>query len=156
MKQLYLVQHGKATSEAENPARPLTDEGRSEVQQVAAVVARPNLKVSTIYHSGKLRARETAELFARAIGVASVQEIQGLAPLDDPTTAKVLVDQAEQPVMLVGHLPHLSKLASALIGMEREIVQFQMGGVVALVQAESGWQVAWILTPDVVKHLGLM
>ena len=156
MKQVYLVQHGKAISEAENPARPLTDEGRSEVQQVAAVVARPNLKVSTIYHSGKLRARETAELFARALGVASVQEIEGLAPMDDPARAKALIEQADLPVMLVGHLPHLSKLVSALIGMDRAVVQFQMGGVVALVKAESGWQVAWMLTPDVVKHLGLM
>lgn len=151
MKQVYLVQHGKATSEAENPARPLTDEGRSEVQQVAAVVAIPNLKVSTIYHSGKLRARETAELFARALGVASVQEIEGLSPMDDPARAKALIEQAEHPLMLVGHLPHLSKLVSALIGMEREIVQFQMGGVVALVQAESGWQVAWMLTPEIVR-----
>jgi len=156
MKQVYLVQHGKATSEAENPARPLTDEGRSEVQQVAAIVARPNLKVSTIYHSGKLRARETAELFARALGVTSVREIEGLSPLEEPARVQALIAQADHPVMLVGHLPHLSKLVSALVGTDREVVTFQMGGVVALVQAESGWQIAWMLTPDVVKHLGLM
>jgi len=151
MTQVYLVQHGKATSEAENPACPLTEVGRYEVQWVATSVAKLDINVSTIYHSGKLRAKETAELFARELAPASVEEVEGLAPLDDPAAAKALIEQAEQPVMLVGHLPHLSKLVSALAGTEHEVVMFQMGGVVALVKGESGWQVAWMITPEIVR-----
>lgn len=149
MKQLYLVQHGKAASEAEDPARPLTKEGREEIVRVAAALAKLSLTVSAIYHSGKLRAKQTAELFAQHLAPASVEEVEGLAPLDAPAVAKSLIDQANRPLMLVGHLPHLSRLVSALIGTEREVVRFQMGSVVALVEAEPGWQVAWMLTPEV-------
>ena len=155
MKQLYLVQHGKAASEVEDPARPLTEEGRDEVQRVAASVAKLNLQVSTIYHSGKLRAKQTAELFAHVLAPASVEEIEGLAPLDDPAVAKALIERTDQPLMLVGHLPHLSRLASALTVTEHEVVKFQMGGVVALVQTEPGWQVAWMLTPEIARLMGV-
>lgn len=82
--QLYLVQHGKAATEAEDPARPLTAEGREDVKRVAACVAKLNLTVLTICHSGKLRAKQTAELFAQILAPASIGEIGGLAPLDDP------------------------------------------------------------------------
>lgn len=153
MTQLYLVQHGKAKSEAEDPARPLTQEGREEVQRVASWMVKLHLPIATIYHSGKLRAQQTAELFAGVLAPALVQEIKGLAPLDDPAVAKTLIEQEEHPLMLVGHLPHLSRLVSVLIGTEREVVKFQMGGVVALVKTEQGWQVAWMLTPEMVGRL---
>ena len=61
---LYLVQHGEATKETEDPARPLTEHGRQEVVKVARALARVRLGVSVIAHSGKLRARQTAELQA--------------------------------------------------------------------------------------------
>ncbi len=154
MKSLYLVQHGKAAAEAEDPARPLTTEGREDVKRVAACVARLNFTVPTICHSGKLRAKQTAKLFAQVLAPASVEEIGGLAPLDDPAAAKTLIERTDLPLMLVGHLPHLSRLVSALTGTEHEVVKFQMGGVVALVSADPGWQVAWMLTPDIARRLG--
>ena len=153
MKQLYLVQHGKAASEAEDPSRPLTAEGRDEVERVAAWVGKLNLQVATVYHSGKLRAKQTAELFAQVLAPAVVEEIAGLAPLDDPAGAKALIEQADRTLMLVGHLPHLSRLVSALTGSQQEVVKFQMGGVVALVKAEAGWQIAWMLTPQIARRL---
>jgi len=55
--------------------------------------------------------------------------------------------------MLVGHLPHLSRLASRLIcgDEERKVVSFQMGGVVCLERdAEGNWSVRWALTPELV------
>ena len=152
--QLYLVQHGKAASEAEDPSRPLTAEGRDDVQRVAACVARMKLQAATIYHSGKLRAKQTAELFAQALAPASVEEIGGLAPLDEPATAKALIEGADRSLMLVGHLPHLSRLVSALTGTQQESVKFHMGGVVALVRGEAGWQVVWMLTPEIARRLG--
>jgi phosphohistidine phosphatase len=116
-------------------------------------MAKLHLPIAAIYHSGKLRAQQTADLFAGVLAPAMVQEIKGLAPLDDPAVAKALIEQEARPLMLVGHLPHLSRLVSALIGTDREIVKFQMGGVVALVKAEPGWQVAWMLTPEIARQL---
>jgi phosphohistidine phosphatase len=55
--------------------------------------------------------------------------------------------------MLVGHLPHLSRLASALLLGDpgREIVRFRMGAIVCLVRAEGRWLLQWVLTPELAR-----
>lgn len=54
-------------------------------------------------------------------------------------------------VMLVGHLPYLSRLASRLLSVEADhaIMHFQMGGVVRLDRDDAGdWQICWMLVHD--------
>lgn len=58
---LYLVQHGQAFPATEHPDRPLTDLGQREVETVAALLARGQSCLARIVHSGKTRARQTAE-----------------------------------------------------------------------------------------------
>ncbi|GAI19193.1 unnamed protein product, partial [marine sediment metagenome] len=52
---LYLVQHAKAASKQVSPQRPLTEEGRRDVQKVAAFVKPLKLWVDYLWHSGKRR-----------------------------------------------------------------------------------------------------
>ncbi len=157
--ELYLVQHGEAMSEAEDPTRPLTAGGRQEVQRVSAVAARLGLRPAAIRHSGKRRAAETAEILAAALGVREhVVAVTGMAPNDDVRPIAATLDTAPQPLMLVGHLPFLSRLASLLLvgDPERTLVRFRMGGILCLSRdpsqargAAGGWMVAWMLTPEV-------
>jgi phosphohistidine phosphatase len=60
------------------------------------------------------------------------------------------VEAAREPLMLVGHLPHLRRLASLLLvgDPEREIIRFRNGAVVCLVTMEGRWLVQWVLTPE--------
>jgi len=114
--QVYLVQHGEAKAEAEDPARPLTDRGREEVRRVARHAAAVKLQVAEIRHSGRLRARLTAEILAEHLSPpGGTREIEGLGPTDDPGKARREIEAAQDSVMLVGHLPHLSRLASSLL-----------------------------------------
>lgn len=154
---LYLIQHGEAMSEAENPERPLTARGRADVQRVSAVAARLRLRPGEIRHSGKRRAAETAEILAAALGVHErVVAVAGLAPNDDVRPVAAALETAPQAVMLVGHLPFLSRLASLLLtgDPERTLVRFRMGGIVCLTRDPSaagpggGWMVTWMLTPE--------
>lgn len=148
---LYLVQHGEAKPEAEDPARPLTDRGREEVQRVARHAAALGLQIAEIRHSGKLRARQTAEILAEELSPRlGVREMDGLAPTDDPAKARAEVEAAREPLMLVGHLPHLSRLASFLLVGDpgREIIRFRMGAIVFLARPEGSWVLQWILTPE--------
>src|SRR2546428_4370090 len=62
----YLVQHGEAKPEREDPARPLTDRGRREVERVAEGAQRSGVEIAEVVHSGELRAQQTAELAAGA------------------------------------------------------------------------------------------
>jgi phosphohistidine phosphatase len=81
---VYLVQHGEAKSEEEDPDRPLTDRGATEVRRVAGVAAGAgSVMVERIVHSGKTRARQTAAVWGEALGVP-IDETDGLAPRDDP------------------------------------------------------------------------
>jgi phosphohistidine phosphatase len=151
---VYLVQHAEAKPEHEDPTRPLTDRGRQEVQQVAWHAARLGLSVPEIHHSGKLRARQTAEILAEFLSPPrGVWEMKGLAPMDDPSEARAKLEAAQEPLMLVGHLPHLSRLASALLvgDQAKEIIQFRMGALVCLSKIETGWVVKWILTPELAR-----
>jgi phosphohistidine phosphatase len=55
--------------------------------------------------------------------------------------------------MIVGHLPHLARLASLLItGSETlEVAAFQQGGVVCLEHDRAGesWRIKWMLVPEI-------
>jgi phosphohistidine phosphatase len=74
----------------------------------------------------------------------------GLAPNDNPIMAKEFLESAKEPVMVVGHMPHLSKLASLLItgNPEQDTIQFHMGGVVCLEKSDK-WRVKWAMTPEI-------
>lgn len=152
--ELYLVQHGEAMSEAENPERPLTVRGRETVQRVSAVAARLRLRPAEVRHSGKRRAAETAEILAAALGASDrVVAMSGMAPNDDVRPVAAALDTAPQPLILVGHLPFLSRLASLLLvgDPERTLVRFRMGAMVCLTREAvptGGWLVAWMLTPE--------
>ena len=151
---LYLVQHGEAKSEAEDPARPLTDRGREEVRRMARHAAALGLQITEIRHSGKLRARETAEILAEHLSPArGVREMEGLAPNDDPGKIRAGVEATRDSLLVVGHLPHLTRLASSLLvgDAEWEIIRFRMGAIVCLGKIEDRWLLQWILTPDLVR-----
>lgn len=148
--ELFLVRHGEAKAEHEDPRRPLSDPGREGVEKVARALAAKKIMVAEILHSDKLRAKETAEILARSVAPrAGVRQIRGLSPQDDPWLAKGELDAASEPLMLVGHLPHISRLASLLVNgdPERQVVDFQPAAVVCLSRAGDAWEVRWNLTP---------
>jgi phosphohistidine phosphatase len=148
---IYLVQHGEAEPKTVDPARPLTAQGRQDVQQVAAFAARLGLEVEQIRHSDKTRAEQTAEILGEALSPAEgVVTVSGLAPNDDVRPVAEALTRESQAVMLVGHLPFLARLAGLLVtgNPDRSVVQFRNAGIVCLAREEDRWLVAWILTPE--------
>jgi phosphohistidine phosphatase len=148
---LYLVQHAQAKPKEEDPARPLTDAGRAAAQAVAISAARLGLEVDQIRHSSKTRARQTAEALARALSPAGgVVAVSGLAPRDDVRPVAEALAGEGRPVMLVGHLPFMSRLAALLLAgdPDRGVVQFRQGGIVCLAREEGRWLLALFLTPE--------
>lgn len=152
---LYLVQHAEAKSEEEDPARPLTEKGLADIKKVALYLKEhADIKVAQINHSGKTRAEQTAQALAEALAPPrGIAKAEGLEPLADPRLWAERLARLDEDTILVGHLPHLSRLASRLIcgDEERKVVSFQMGGVVCLERdAEGNWSVRWALTPELV------
>jgi len=100
-------------------------------------------------HSGKLRAQQTAEILGKLLGV-DVVKADSLEPMADTQIWANRLEEQSEDVMLVGHLPHLAKLASQLLtqNQEKPVISFKQGGIVCLEKTEQGWQVAWMVTPD--------
>jgi phosphohistidine phosphatase len=60
-------------------------------------------------------------------------------------------------LMLVGHLPYLSRLVAMLLGVRKDriVVEFRMSGVVRLDRNKSGeWAVHWVVAPELLPALG--
>ncbi len=144
---LYFAQHGIAVDKAEDPERPLSTKGKSQTLSVAQQLASSGTNISQIFHSGKRRAEQTAEIFASTLNVASVSTIDFLSPNDDITLLLpyLTIDNA----LYIGHLPHLEKLVSCLVTGKTEpaILTFQNSAMVSLKNNNNNYSVLWYLTP---------
>ena len=148
---VYLVQHGMSKSKGEDPERPLSQEGIEASEKMALYVSQQHVHVSSIYHSRKLRAFETAEIFARHLNCRDkVEENNSLSPNNDPAIWKERLDDGSEDIMLVGHLPHLNKLSSLFLCGEsdREIVSFSNSGVLCLENNGICWVIKWMVIPQ--------
>ncbi len=150
---LYLVQHAEAKRKEEDPLQGLTERGLQDITKVGAYLEKQNLAVSKIFHSGKTRALQTAQVLGERLRpTKGITEIDGLAPMDEPEIWKGRIPQVSEDIVLVGHLPHLGRLASLLLcgDKEKNIIDFRMGGMVCLKRFEDGhWAVEWMVVPEV-------
>ncbi len=154
MTSVYLVQHGKAFDEKVDPERKLTPEGVEETERIAKYLGNLGVSVHEIVHSGKARARQTAEILAKYLGARVVREVDGLNPNDDPTIWAKRINELNNDLMIVGHLPHLSRLVSLMIvgNSNAKIVEFRYSGVLRLVKSGDTWAIAWFITPELVPR----
>lgn len=151
---IYLVQHAEAKKEDVDPSRSLSEKGLQDIKKVASYVSQLNIKVYKIFHSGKLRAKQTAEVLSENLKpTKGITEVGGLAPLDDADIWEERLKGMTDDIVLVGHLPHLDKLASLLLcgNADKNIVSFKMAGIVCLKRNDIGeWSLQWMLTPEIV------
>jgi len=148
---LYLSQHAEARNKEEDPERDLTEKGRLDIEAVAHHLKRLSIEVQQIFHSGKTRAQSTARVLAQHLQPsAGLTAAPGLAPLDDPEIWGERVADLKENILLVGHLPHMGKLAALLMSGDknRKLINFQMGSVIQLRRMEPGqWALDWMILP---------
>jgi len=149
---LYLVQHGKAETKQNDPQRRLTADGRAETDKIAGFLKPVQLGVAQIWHSGKSRARETAEILNRAVPADDgLIEREGLSPDSPAEPIRETIDTLQGDLMIVAHLPFLSKLCSVLLLGQKDAdpVDFRNAGIVCLERdACNMWRLRWIVTPE--------
>jgi phosphohistidine phosphatase len=147
---LYLVQHGEAKPEAEDPERPLTTKGEEETRKVSDAAKKLGIRPSRIYHSGKKRGEQTAGIIAGALDLP-IQVGQGLNPNDGVRPWAERISMETEDLMIVGHLPFLEKLASFLVSGDEgaKAVTFRYSAIVCLEKKESGrWAVDRVIKPE--------
>ena len=150
---LFLVQHGRCLSKDIDPEQGLSREGISEVEQIAKAAKGYGVHVSRIIHSGKKRARQTADIFASFLEPeGGVQEDSGLKPLDDVSAYAGKIDSKDN-LMLVGHLPFMERMTSYLItgSIDIPVFKFQNAGIVCMDKDpdKGSWVIKWALMPNI-------
>ena len=134
-----------------DPDRPLSPQGRKDVEQLAAFL-KGRVRVARILHSGKTRARQTAELLAAAVAESpAIDTISGIDPLDPPEPLASKLHNWNEDALIVGHQPFMGKLVARLIvgAEEPGIVTFEPGTLVCLERgSDAHWAVAAMLRPE--------
>lgn len=122
-RELFLVRHGKAVEHAAggDPARPLTEEGRAGIEAVGKALAAFDVSPDVIAHSPYVRASETAQILARALGVKRLISEGALTPVASGESALQAITRAPsvvnaRTVLAVSHMPLLPAIVHELVG----------------------------------------
>ena len=152
-----LVHHGDAVSPEVDPRRPLSPEGREAVERLAAEAAARGVRPAVVWHSGKLRAKQTAEAFWRACNaLAELSASRDLQPDDPPTWIRDRLRAEPRDLLIAGHFPHLPRLLELLVGARPDCApahqpaSFPLHGAVALQTVDDGetWTELWRLSQE--------
>ena len=150
-RSLYLARHGEALSKDVDAERGLSETGRRGVERVASFLEKGGVSVSQIIHSGKTRARQTAEILAATVAPSvEPQAAGGLDPNDPVENYAYEARGYTKDTMLVGHLPFMDMLASRLVAGSEDAASFNFhaGAVLCLERGGNGkWSVAWMISP---------
>ena len=160
---LYLVRHGiamdrtdpKCPPEAE---RPLTARGVQKTRSAALGLRAMGAKPEVMITSPFVRAAQTAEIFAEALGFA-VEKIRvndHLKPAANPgEIIKEIAHVRAKEIACFGHAPHMDLTIAHLAGARTPFTELKKAGVACFEQAGHGsWNLLWILTPKVLRDLG--
>ena len=100
-----------------------------------------------IWHSGKLRSRQTAEAFWKACNpFAELKATRGLQPSDGPWLFRDVLAEEERDLLAVGHMPSLPRILGLLTREARTGFGFPLHGVVALTRTTGTlWTEEWRL-----------
>ncbi len=136
-----LVHHADAVGPHVDPQRPLSTIGQEQAQRVAAALAERGFAPRAIWHSGKLRSKQTAETILRlASPFAEFRMVRGLRPEDPVDWMRADLMAEDCDVLLVGHMPHLPALARALAPDSAEL---PLHGAIAFERGSDGWKETW-------------
>lgn len=155
MAMLVLVHHGEAVGPEVDLRRPLSTAGREAVERLAREAAERGVRPGVVWHSGKLRTRQTAEAFWRTCNaLADFSAQRDLQPDDRPEWMRDRLRGETRDLLIAGHFPHLPRLLSALLGeAEGTMRDFPPHGVVALETSDAGetWDELWRIHDEVTK-----
>ena len=155
--QLYLLRHADAGDPMAWPGddaeRPLSAKGRRQARRLGSMLADIGWKPDVILTSPKVRAADTARLVGRAVDVKPDQESRLASSFDASDVGSMLAAHPEaKRVVLVGHDPDFSAVASSLVGAAIELRK----GAIARIDfpdskpATGKGALRWLIPPGVV------
>lgn len=166
---IYLIRHADAVDAGEGGVkeaeRYLTVKGRADMRRVAEKLAALGVNFDGVLTSPLVRAVQTAEIVAVALGFSGLVEVCRALEAGrwkPRSIAKVLTNRSlSGSYALVGHNPDMEEIASALLNVPEGAVPFQKGAV-CLIEVDGApfsgeARFRWMLQPKglrLVRDLG--
>lgn len=156
---LILMRHGDAADASDDTRRPLSQEGTREAELAGELLAAAKESPGLIWHSELLRARQTAEIVARRLGLQqNLRSRIGLRPDDSPEAfvREIEAEASQSDVMIVGHLPFMGELASCLLSNSSSAVsiRFPTGTLLCLERTGyGGWMQRYHLPAKLIARI---
>ncbi len=160
---IFILRHGEAGNRMavveKDSERPLTPEGRAEMQKIAKSLKAIGLQTDRIYTSPLRRAQETAEIAARVLNIPTLEEWDELKP--DGSKAALYrklarLEQGSRPI-LVGHEPYLTSMIGEIIGTTSAKIALKKGGVgkvrITSFTPRISGELRWLLTPKIITKM---
>ncbi|HXP85229.1 MAG TPA: phosphohistidine phosphatase SixA [Bryobacteraceae bacterium] len=159
--ELYLLRHAIAedrSATGRDADRKLTAEGLDKLRHVARLAAAAGVKPSLILSSPYVRAVETAAATGRVLEYKEeILKTDRLTPGASPSDAwaELRAHRGEESILLVGHEPLFSALASWMLGSARVVVDFRKSALVRIdfqtLGAEPRGVLRWMITPKLAE-----
>jgi phosphohistidine phosphatase len=138
--------------------RPLTGQGEKKTAAAARGLSHLEPEVGLVITSPLVRARQTADIVARVLGVGTVETDEALGPGGSWRTVLSTIEshRREGAVVLVGHEPDLGKLAGTLLfGAPAALPIKKAGGCSILIDDElqpGTGRLAWFMAPRMLRQ----
>jgi phosphohistidine phosphatase len=142
---LFLVHHADAVGPEVDSRRPLSRLGEKQAAHAAAQAAALGAKPVVVWHSGKLRARQTAlEYWRECNALAEFKAVADLQPDDPPARIRDRLRGEARDIMIAGHFPFMPRLLALLLNYAAS-APFPLNGAVALDSDDAGetWKEIW-------------
>lgn len=154
--ELYLIRHADAgdpmTWSGDDAERPLSDKGRRQAKKLGSLLAGIKLRPDVILTSPKLRAAHTAKIVGKAVSVTPRKDDRLGSSVELGDLASLLAGNKDaRRVVLVGHDPDFSTLASSLTGAA---IELRKGAIARIDLGDAGPRpgggaLRWLVPPSV-------
>lgn len=153
---IYVALHAHALEKEENPQRPISERGRADVAKMSALLKPAGVTFTHAYHSGVLRAEETAVAYAAGLAPgAAVVKIDSLGAEEAPDAAAALIAGLKDSALFAGHTPNLVPLINLLTtgSAGKGIVKLSAGCLICLERADGEplWKITWHVDPKLLS-----
>ena len=159
---LYLLRHAEAIDSSPDNLRPLTTKGRDDTARLGKLLKTQGVQLpKRVWVSPYLRAQETAQILLKAAhSDADLETRDDITPEDSVETLLPDLNAIEEDLLLVGHNPHLSILASQLLGGHQSecIIQYRKCALARFERIRffspntpARWALDWFIPPKLFR-----
>lgn len=164
--EIIFLRHGEAGARTDEPekddARPLTRDGRREMEEVAAYLPRLGIETDLIATSPLPRALQTAEIVARGYKMLNkLEQWDELRPGGETQSLyrRLARQKAGSNILIVGHEPQLSGIIGEIISGSAGVNLVLKKSGVAKVEIlgfkpKITGELRWLLTPRLIRKAG--